>query len=73
MAAKTLSVVVPAYDEALNIRPVAQRLGVSPRLLYHHVRDKEAMLALLTWPNSPHAVCPPSRYASCHAHAPSTS
>ncbi|PHP19593.1 TetR family transcriptional regulator [Sphingobium sp. IP1] len=34
--------------EALNIRPVAQRLGVSPRLLYHHVRDKEAMLALLT-------------------------
>ncbi|AJR25441.1 MULTISPECIES: TetR family transcriptional regulator [Sphingobium] len=34
--------------DALNIRPVAQRLGVSPRLLYHHVRDKEAMLALLT-------------------------
>ena len=34
--------------EALNIRPVAQRLGVSPRLLYHHVRDKEEMLGLLT-------------------------
>ncbi|WP_261937239.1 TetR/AcrR family transcriptional regulator [Sphingomonas bisphenolicum] len=34
--------------EALNIRPVARRLGVSPRLLYHHVRDKEEMLGLLT-------------------------
>lgn len=34
--------------ESLNIRPVAQRLGVSPRLLYHHVRDKEEMLGLLT-------------------------
>lgn len=34
--------------DALNIRPVAQRLGVSPRILYHHVRDKETMLGLLT-------------------------
>ena len=34
--------------DAINIRPVAQKLGVSPRLIYHHVRDKEAMLALLT-------------------------
>ncbi|MDB5686567.1 MAG: TetR family transcriptional regulator [Rhizorhabdus sp.] len=33
---------------SLNIRPVAQALGVSPRLIYHHVRDKEDMLALLT-------------------------
>ncbi|MBB3981971.1 AcrR family transcriptional regulator [Sphingobium fontiphilum] len=36
--------------DALNIRPVAQRLGVSPRILYHHVRDKETMLGLLTDP-----------------------
>jgi len=34
--------------ESLNIRPVAQRLAVSPRLLYRHVRDKEEMLGLLT-------------------------
>ncbi len=34
--------------EALNIRPVALRLGVSPRLLYHHVQNKEEMLGLLT-------------------------
>lgn len=34
--------------ESLNIRPVAQQLGVSPRLLYHHVRDKQEMLGLLT-------------------------
>lgn len=34
--------------DALNIRPVAQALGVSPRLIYHHVRDKEEMLGLLT-------------------------
>lgn len=33
---------------ALNIRPVAQALGVSPRLIYHHVSGKEEMLALLT-------------------------
>lgn len=33
---------------SLNIRPVAQALGVSPRLIYHHVRDKEEMLGLLT-------------------------
>ena len=33
---------------ALNIRPVAQELSVSPRLIYHHVRDKEAMISLLT-------------------------
>jgi len=34
--------------EALNIRPVAQALNVSPRLIYHHVSSKEEMLALLT-------------------------
>jgi len=33
---------------ALNIRGVAQALGVSPRLIYHHVSGKEEMLALLT-------------------------
>jgi AcrR family transcriptional regulator len=33
---------------ALNIRPVAQALGVSPRHIYHHVRDKEEMLGLVT-------------------------
>lgn len=34
--------------DALNIRSVALALGVSPRLIYNHVRDKEDMLALLT-------------------------
>jgi TetR/AcrR family tetracycline transcriptional repressor len=34
--------------EALNIRAVAQALGVSPRLIYHHVSGKEEMLGLLT-------------------------
>lgn len=34
--------------EALNIRSVALALGVSPRLIYTLVRDKEHMLALLT-------------------------
>lgn len=34
--------------ESLNIRTVASGLGVSPRLIYHHVRDKEELLALLT-------------------------
>ncbi|ARS26836.1 hypothetical protein ACFB49_23240 [Sphingomonas sp. DBB INV C78] len=34
--------------EALSIRAVAQALGVSPRLIYLHVRDKEEMLGLLT-------------------------
>lgn len=33
---------------ALNIRAVAHALGVSPRLIYHHVSGKEEMLALLT-------------------------
>ncbi|OAN56221.1 TetR/AcrR family transcriptional regulator [Sphingobium sp. TCM1] len=33
--------------EALNMRRVAGDLGVSPRLLYHHVHDKEDMVALL--------------------------
>jgi AcrR family transcriptional regulator len=33
---------------ALNIRSVALALGVSPRLIYTQVRDKEDMLALLT-------------------------
>lgn len=32
---------------ALNMRRVAAELGVSPRLLYHFVRDKEDMLDLL--------------------------
>ena len=31
MAAKTLSVVVPAYDEALNIRPLTERLFAATR------------------------------------------
>lgn len=34
--------------DALNIRAVAQALGVSPRLIYHHVSGKEEMLGLLT-------------------------
>jgi AcrR family transcriptional regulator len=34
--------------DALNIRAVAQALGVSPRLIYHHVSGKEEMLALLS-------------------------
>lgn len=34
--------------DAINFRAVAQRLNVSPRLLYHHVRDKEELLGLLT-------------------------
>ena len=34
--------------DALNIRPVARQLGVSPRLIYHYVRNKDEMLALLT-------------------------
>lgn len=34
--------------DSLNIRPVAKRLGVSPRLIYHHVQDKDEMLCLLT-------------------------
>jgi AcrR family transcriptional regulator len=34
--------------EALSIRSVATALGVSPRLIYNHVHDKEEMLALLT-------------------------
>jgi TetR/AcrR family tetracycline transcriptional repressor len=39
-----------ARDEgiaSLNMRRVAGAFGVSPRLLYHHVRDKEEMLDLL--------------------------
>lgn len=34
--------------DSLNIRSVAQALGVSPRLIYHHVSGKEELLALLT-------------------------
>lgn len=34
--------------DALDIRSVASALGVSPRLIYTQVRDKEEMLALLT-------------------------
>lgn len=33
--------------DALNMRHVAQHLGVSARLLYHHVRDKDDMVAML--------------------------
>ena len=32
---------------AINMRRVAADLGVSPRLIYHHVRDKETMLVNL--------------------------
>jgi TetR/AcrR family tetracycline transcriptional repressor len=32
---------------AINMRRVASDLGVSPRLIYHHVRDKEEMLVTL--------------------------
>lgn len=34
--------------DALNILSVAQALGVFPRLIYNHVRDKEDMFALRT-------------------------
>lgn len=34
--------------DSLNIRSVAQLLGVSPRLIYHHVSSKAEMLTLLT-------------------------
>src|SRR3546814_1631608 len=33
--------------EALNMRRVARELGVSARLLYHHVRNKDEMVELL--------------------------
>ena len=33
--------------EAVNMRRVGQELGVSPRLLYSHVRDKAAMVDLV--------------------------
>jgi TetR/AcrR family tetracycline transcriptional repressor len=32
---------------ALNMRRVAAELGVSPRLIYHHVRDKQEMIDAL--------------------------
>jgi len=32
---------------AINMRRVAAELGVSPRLLYHHVRDKEELIDVL--------------------------
>jgi AcrR family transcriptional regulator len=32
---------------AINMRRVARDLDVSPRLIYHHIRDKETMLVIL--------------------------
>jgi AcrR family transcriptional regulator len=34
--------------DAINMRRVAADLGVSPRLLYHHVRDKDEMIDILS-------------------------
>ncbi|HMA50297.1 MAG TPA: TetR family transcriptional regulator [Magnetospirillaceae bacterium] len=47
MIATLLTIVEREGLDAINMRRIARELDVSPRLIYHHVRDKETMLVIL--------------------------
>ena len=47
MIATLLTIVEREGLAAINMRRVARDLDVSPRLIYHHIRDKETMLVTL--------------------------
>lgn len=47
MIATLLTIVEREGLAAINMRRVARDLDVSPRLIYHHIRDKETMLVIL--------------------------
>lgn len=47
LIATLLTIVEREGLDAINMRRVARDLDVSPRLIYHHIRDKETMLVTL--------------------------
>lgn len=47
LIATLLTIVEREGLDAINMRRVARDLDVSPRLIYHHIRDKETMLVIL--------------------------
>ncbi len=47
IAGASLEIVDQRGPEGLTIRAVAERLGVTPMALYHHVENKAALLALV--------------------------
>ena len=47
MIATLLTIAEQEGLAAINMRRVARDLDVSPRLIYHHIRDKETMLVTL--------------------------
>jgi AcrR family transcriptional regulator len=47
LIATLLTIVEREGLAAINMRRVARDLDVSPRLIYHHIRDKETMLVTL--------------------------